>query len=109
MSDTLVSKNYVIDKLKKSKVINQMLSDSIDNTTLDYAIAVVDEAPSVEENYDETILHKHAKWIPEHHGGFSPGGNPLYRCSNCGWIFGTHMIFPNYRYCPDCGSVMDKE
>lgn len=67
---------------------------------------VLDEAMSVNKNIDETILRRHAYWKPEHHGGFSPGGNPLYRCSNCNWIFGTHMLHPNYRYCPECGSVM---
>ena len=45
-------------------------------------------------------------WEPEHHGGFSPGGNPLYRCHNCKWVFGTHMIYPNFRYCPECGYRM---
>ena len=45
-------------------------------------------------------------WEPERHGGFSPGGNPLYRCHNCKWVFGTHMIYPNFRYCPECGYKM---
>ena len=47
-----------------------------------------------------------AYWRPEKTGGYSPGGNPLYKCSNCGWVFGTHMIIPNYKYCPECGSLM---
>lgn len=47
-----------------------------------------------------------AYWRPEKTGGYSPGGNPLYKCSNCGWVFGTHMIVPNYKYCPECGSLM---
>ena len=64
----------------------------------------------VEDN--ETILENmrtrnNAKWVAEHHGGFSPGGNPLYRCSCCGWAYGTHSLFPSYRFCPECGCRMN--
>lgn len=58
---------------------------------------------------DDSIIadgRQESYWEVEHHGGFSPGGNPLYRCHNCKWIFGTHMIYPNFRYCPECGYKM---
>lgn len=48
-----------------------------------------------------------AYWKKEKTGGFSPGGNPLYRCSNCGWVYGTHSVFPTFRYCPECGKKMN--
>ncbi len=67
--------------------------------TIDYLSGLSDEKKK------RIIAH----WEPEHHGGFSPGGNPLYRCSNCKWCFGTHMAFPNFRYCPDCGAKMEVE
>lgn len=47
-----------------------------------------------------------AIWVAEHGGGFTPGGNPIYHCSKCGWIFGSHMIFPDYAFCPECGRRM---
>lgn len=34
------------------------------------------------------------------------GGNPYYVCSNCGEPYGSHDIYPRYRYCPGCGDYM---
>ena len=68
---------------------------------------IADWLKDYKELKSDIRCRKDAYWKPEKTGGFSPGGNPLYRCSNCGWIFGTHMIFPNFRYCPECGSLMN--
>lgn len=34
------------------------------------------------------------------------GGNPYYVCSNCGEPYGSHDIYPRYKYCPGCGDYM---
>lgn len=67
---------------------------------------VVDSMPTVGEDRIVADGRQESYWEVEHHGGFSPGGNPLYRCHNCKWIFGTHMIYPNFRFCPECGYKM---
>ena len=50
---------------------------------------------------------KHGQWLGQIGSGFTPGGNAVYFCSECKWIFGSHRVFPNYKYCPNCGSRMD--
>ena len=52
--------------------------------------------------------NKTATWKSVHVGGYTPGGNTLKVCSNCGWEFGTHMIYPDYKFCPMCGAAMRK-
>lgn len=32
-----------------------------------------------------------------------------YKCSNCGFIHSVIEDFGHYAYCPNCGSIMDKE
>ena len=56
--------------------------------------------------YLESTKEKAGRWVKQKGGGFTPGGNPVYECSECGWVFGSHMITPNYSYCPNCGSKM---
>ena len=48
------------------------------------------------------------EWIvePKNQGGFTPGGNAVKSCSNCGWIYGAHRIVPDYNFCPNCGAKM---
>ena len=67
-----------------------------------YAKGYVDGVKEMLENTPK------GKWIarPEHQGGFTPAGNAVHSCSECGWIFGAHMIFPDYKYCPMCGTQM---
>ena len=67
---------------------------------------VIDNLPVVGDDSIVADGRDESFWEVEPHGGFSPGGNPLYRCHNCKWIFGTHMLYPNFRYCPECGYKM---
>ena len=39
-------------------------------------------------------------------GCFTCGGNPVYGCSECGYIYGSHKIFPSAKYCQECGAKM---
>ena len=75
--------------------------------------------PSAELPFDEEAYEKgytagqfadkpKGRWVAriENQGGFTPAGNAVRSCSECGWIFGSHMIYPNYKYCPNCGAKM---
>ena len=64
---------------------------------------VIDSLPVVGDDSIVANGRYESYWEPEKRGGCA---NPLYRCHNCKWIFGTHMIYPNYRYCPECGYKM---
>ena len=52
---------------------------------------------------------KRGKWFQVHVDGFTPGGNCLSICSECGWKFETHMIYPDYNFCPNCGADMRED
>ena len=32
------------------------------------------------------------------------GGNPLYACGHCGYIYGSYEIYPSVEHCPNCGA-----
>ena len=55
----------------------------------------------------DVVERKKGRWKQVHVGGFTPGGNCLSVCSECGWEFGTHRIYPDYNYCPNCGAKME--
>ena len=63
---------------------------------------LIDEQPTIEPR-------KKGKWKQVHVGGFTPGGNSLSVCSECGWEFGTHRIYPDYNFCPNCGADMRED
>ena len=79
---------------------------------------MVEEMPTIEprcetcEAFNKTRLlipqpqRKKGKWKQVRVNGFTPGGNCLSVCSECGWEFGTHMIYPDYNFCPNCGADM---
>lgn len=55
---------------------------------------------AIYEKADDDIT----EWAAEpSHGYFTPGGNAVRKCAKCGWVFGAHMIYPDYRFCPMCG------
>jgi hypothetical protein len=39
-------------------------------------------------------------------GQITCGGNPVYACSRCGDIYGSHELFPSAKYCRECGARM---
>ena len=55
--------------------------------------------PDICDSYEE---RKTATWVPERAGGFTPGGNPIYHCSNCGYVYGSHELYPQAKYCKGC-------
>ena len=39
-------------------------------------------------------------------GQVTCGGNPVYACGNCGYIYGSFELFPSANYCENCGAKM---
>lgn len=87
------------DVISRETTISKILSQPPELHYPNWYATIVKEMPSA----SPVVKRETGEWIAEHHGGFSPGGNPLYRCSKCGWVYGTHSVFPTYRYCPECG------
>lgn len=54
----------------------------------------IDEQPTI----DAPV--KRGKWIEK-----STGGEPFYRCSECGYVEWDTL----YNYCPNCGARMDND
>lgn len=53
---------------------------------------------------------KHEKWISARYkGGITGGGNPIWGCSNCGYVYGASMKKPSYNYCPNCGAKTSED
>lgn len=50
-----------------------------------------------------------AEWVVETNmGGYlTPGGNPLWKCSHCGEIYGSSMFRPKQNHCGNCGAKME--
>lgn len=53
---------------------------------------------------------KTGHWVesPTGRGMFTCGGNPVYECSECGYVYGSFEIYPSAKYCRDCGVRMVK-
>ena len=66
-----------------------------------------EEAMTIEER--DWNMQKEAVW--KHlHGVVTPGGDPYYECSNCGWgrCEGVEHPKPLEDECPNCGARMTK-
>ena len=90
----------------------------VNKNTEEYQTKPLRKVPAIEprcetcEAFNKTRLlipqpqRKKGKWKQVRVNGFTPGGNCLSVCSECGWEFGTHMIYPDYNFCPNCGADM---
>ena len=61
------------------------------------------------ETIEELFRQKRtANWIAEEGGGayFTPGGNPVYKCDTCGYVYGANEIHPTGKICRGCGRLM---
>ena len=50
-----------------------------------------------------------AEWIKDNRTWFTPGGDPVWICSNCGGgthVFGIESTESQPKICPDCGEKM---
>lgn len=56
-------------------------------------------------------MDKHAIWIIDNsHNWWTPGGDPVYICSNCGGgrhVFGIESMIDQPERCPECFAIMD--
>ena len=94
-SNDNISRKHIIDKIRGLGPSEARYPD--------FYIDLIREMPSAPSDIQYVEFRDSGEWVADHTGGFSPGGNPLYRCSKCGWVYGTHSVFPTYRYCPECG------
>lgn len=53
-------------------------------------------------------MEETARWIPIH-GVMTPGGDPYYECSNCGYgrCYGVEHPKPLEDVCPNCAKKME--
>lgn len=94
-----------VSDLKKVPMFNGCYDKKNANKHFIYGIECVMECIDNMPAYDPV---KHGQWLGQIGSGFTPGGNAVYFCSECKWIFGSHRVFPNYKFCPNCGVKMDK-
>lgn len=62
---------------------------------------------------------KHGRWIKAKGSWFTPGGDPVWECSECGkgrhvygiehGTYGSDVAAHQWVACPNCGAKMDKE
>ena len=58
---------------------------------------LIDDAPTIDA-------------VPVRHGHWIPGNTPdaFWVCSYCGFPSEAHGAFKLYKYCPQCGTLMDE-
>ena len=116
MSD-LINRQALCDDLREYKVYPVPgSSDESEvkgyNDGIDLAISVIAEFPSAEPE------RKKGKWI-EIYGYATPGGDPVWKCSECGkgiHVYGIEAPSYNRDYtdghqwvaCPNCGAEMTR-
>lgn len=50
----------------------------------------------------------HGQWKTKRGNYITGGGNPLWCCSNCGYVVGASLLPPKYNHCPSCGAKMQE-
>ena len=55
------------------------------------------------------LSSEHGKWMTKKSEGYTPGGNGIIYCSNCGWEYGAHTMHCDYNFCPYCGARMTEK
>ena len=63
---------------------------------------------ALETVWDLMKYEKTANWKaqPAKPGYFTPGGNSVYECDACGYVYGAHEIFPSANICKKCGRLV---
>ena len=89
-----IDREKLIDAIKNdcSEMVYYTKSEAIDCINAEPA---ADVAPVVHGGWK--VIHKKYQ--------FTGGGNPVYACSECEWVYGATLV-PRYNYCPNCGAKM---
>lgn len=97
-ASSIVKTNTPEEIMKKiRKDVNQLTEDDKDIIIL-----------ALETVEDLLRMKKTAKWEAQEprSGFFTPGGNPVYECGTCGYVYGAHEINPTKKICQGCGRLM---
>ena len=106
--------HYIIETYNVSKVVANKIERFVYNekhafmcdyfSYIDVIADLVEEAIEAEVDKHEIVK---ASWIDVTKPGQATcGGNPVYACSNCGYVYGSFEIFPSAKYCRECGAKM---
>lgn len=93
---------------EKTKPISEIIRDVRDDvnrlTEDDRDIIIL----SLETVGDLIRMEKTSNWKKQNTGAgyLTPGGNPVYECESCGFVYGAHEIFPSAKICRNCGRLM---
>lgn len=68
---------------------------------------IIDELNRIPASDVTQVVHGRWKVIHKKYQ-FTGGGNPVYVCSECEWVYGATLV-PRYNYCPNCGAKMGGE
>ena len=101
--DDLIDRNVLIKAIEKHGLEWRYIK------TLYPILQEIDEQPSINQ--------KHGKWVKVG-GYFTPGGDPVWKCSECGkgmHVYGIEAPSYNRDYtddhqwvaCPNCGAIME--
>ena len=67
---------------------------------------LIENCPTI----DPESLMPHGRWKTKRGNYYATGGgNPIWGCSNCDFIYGASMSSPKWDFCPNCGAKMKKE
>ena len=92
-------------KTKTPGQIMEIVRNDVNQLTEDDKDIVILALEPIEELFRQK---RTANWIAEEGGGayFTPGGNPVYKCDTCGYVYGANEIHPTGKICRGCGRLM---
>lgn len=66
-------------------------------------VAELDWLPTIEA---APVVHGNWKTI-RCSGTYTGGGDPVWGCTKCGYMYGASLRPPKFAFCPSCGAWMD--
>lgn len=93
------------EKIKTPGEIMRIVREDVGQLTEDDKDIIILALETVE---DLLRLEHTANWKAQEprSGYLTPGGNPVYECDRCGYVYGAHEINPTMKICRGCGRLM---
>ena len=102
-TDDCISRQAAIEKLRNNLPYMQAFG-------VDRSIVLINELPSAQPE------HKRGKWVEARGSWYTPGGDPVWECSECGkgrhvygiehGSYGSDVADGQWVSCPNCGADM---